>query len=57
MVDAQTFLAAALPLCTLLLAVRFAIPERKRDKRVKAKVLMRALFPSRIVRSRSGRMD
>ena len=43
-------------LLTLALAVRAAVP-RHRRRRPRARAVLRALLPSRIVRSRSGRLD
>ncbi len=43
-------------LATGLLALRAAVP-RGRTRPVRARVLMRALMPRRILRSRSGRLD
>lgn len=43
-------------LLTLLLAIRGAVP-RRRDHRPGFKAVLRALFPRRMLRSRSGRLD
>jgi sterol desaturase/sphingolipid hydroxylase (fatty acid hydroxylase superfamily) len=40
-----------------LLAVHFAVPPTSRKRRVRVRVLARALLPKRIFRSRSGRLD
>jgi sterol desaturase/sphingolipid hydroxylase (fatty acid hydroxylase superfamily) len=44
-------------LACALLAVHFAVPPTSRKRRVRVKVLARALLPRRIFRSRSGRLD
>jgi sterol desaturase/sphingolipid hydroxylase (fatty acid hydroxylase superfamily) len=57
MLSSSTLAMMAVALCTCLLAVHFAVPASSRGRWIRTRVLVRALVPSRIIRSRSGRLD
>jgi sterol desaturase/sphingolipid hydroxylase (fatty acid hydroxylase superfamily) len=57
MLTLSAFIAVMAVLSACLLAVRFAVPPTSRKRWVSTRLLIRALVPRRILRSRSGRLD